>query len=67
MVDAQEQGELDLTAERTAVLRALSIEMKPRQIRKMMTEADPDKSGEVDFEEVRGLRPTRGDHTALLT
>ena len=39
------------TAEMRKIVRQLKLQMTPQQLSAMMKEADPDGSGEIDFEE----------------
>lgn len=48
--DADKSGSIS-TAEMGKIVKAIGMEMSPDDIKKMMKDADPDGSGEVDFEE----------------
>ena len=48
--DADGSGQVD-TEEISAMLSSLGMLVQPSIVKQMMTEADTDKSGEIDFEE----------------
>ena len=48
--DADASGHVS-TAEMTAMLKEINVQKTPAEIAKMMKDADPDGSGEIDFEE----------------
>lgn len=49
--DADKSGSIS-TSEMGQIVKAVGIEMSEAELASMMKEADPDGSGEVDFEEV---------------
>ena len=49
--DADKSGSIS-TSEMSKIIKAVGIEMSEAELANMMKEADPDGSGEVDFEEV---------------
>lgn len=44
------------------LVKALKMEVTPDQLKTLMREADPDGSGDIDFEEVSAAAATRSLH-----
>ena len=68
--DADASGHVS-TAEMTAMLKEINVQKTPAEIAKMMKDADPDGSGEIDFEEfvaaVQKQMASGGDFANVFT
>eukprot|EP00900_Chrysochromulina_parva_P010075 jgi/Chrpa1/19069/Chrysochromulina_OHIO_Genome00026336-RA len=68
--DADASGHVS-TAEMTAMLKEINVQKTPAEIAKMMKDADPDGSGEIDFEEfvaaVQKQMASGGDFASVFT
>ena len=56
--DADRSGAVSI-GEMTKMAKAIGVQLTPAQLKQMMAEADPNGSGEVDFEEVSSLCTAR--------